>query len=607
MTMRRSYSVDARAFASAPLLGTPATSHSPFTGSKSGLLRSRAIRAVLAGLALLLTFHTFGWLRWSEGSRGGLGDPDLLRGELGEVEQGRTTTFRSYLRKTLAAGDGGEPPRLWLTVADRRMIRTAAPALEYRVRQLNAQRRNEGLGGRKTQLVILCADRDCVNECHMRQSFSCYGGYASTRPLHLRMASWMKLSGIIDALEMQRDVLYSDPEVALVGDPYPVLDPAMDAVDFIAMENATNSLSGQLSSNYVWSRSTKVVIDLWTAVLDVAIASEGRPLDEILNSVLKTEELRRAGSMEGENHPNWVGETGVRVHVLNKQLFRSYHPWTDVDEPEDPPILMQLTCAGDLLYSNYIAKAKGFVGNFDSYYSVPPKILQLPAMVGSRDELKQLIKIAIVAAKMTGRALQPPATATFLDVLSSGDNEPVTLSIYAAFPLPYLAQALQFDLVEPSYVNRAYAVLNDASLIRPNSTTRHLSSELKYPGELDLRSCESIFDLVRRLKLIAYTSERVVRLSYLDSPRSNWREWNAGSLPKASKIVQPCRKLEKGPTTCGEVCRLPASWKDGILPHEYDSEDGGVLLAREMAKRIEAPWPPLSEFLTEGGWSNLRE
>ncbi|GAA5969373.1 hypothetical protein JCM11641_008094 [Rhodosporidiobolus odoratus] len=610
--LRRSSLVEGRRLSNAPLLGIPATSLSRRPLTNAAILQSKVARAILAAALLLMGLRASGWFQASSREKANLAvrdeilNPDFQPSEIGQVERGRVITFRSYLKSKVVSSDSGEVPRLWLTVADRRTIRTAAPALEYRVRQLNVQRRNGGLGGRKTSLVVLCADKECLDQCQVRQAFSCYGGYANTKPLRMGIKPWMQMSGMIDALETGHDVLFIDSDAALIGDPFPVLEPAMDAVDLIAVENATNALTGHLSSNFIWSRNTPIVTDLWNAALDLATENEGKPVDDILNALLKTSEMRQAGNIASENRPNWVSETGMRIHTLSKESFGAYQPWDDMEEPEELPVLTQLTCGGNLLYKDYIAMSKGFYGNFDSYYSFPPKILQLPAMVGTRDELKQLLKVAIIAAKMSGRALQPPPTATFLDVLTPSTNDPVTHPIYAAFPLPYLAHALDFSLLEPAYTTRAISILTDPILIRSNSSTRHITSELKYPSELDLRTAETIFDLVRRLTLISYSSERVVRLSYLDSPRSNWREW--GSLPKAAKIVQPCRKIEVGPKICGEVCRLPGSWKDGIMPQERQWEDEGVLLAKEMAKRIEEPFPTVvTEFLMEGGFSDARD
>ncbi|GAA5859120.1 hypothetical protein JCM8547_004010 [Rhodosporidiobolus lusitaniae] len=593
-----------RSFSSEPLLPSPAA-FSPFSQAKGAVLTSKAARAAFVAVALLLTVHFSGWLR-SEGpppvQEEEVPRPDFKALDIDQVEHSRSVTFRSFLKLQAGADAMGELPRLWTTTADRRTIKTTAAALEYRVRQLNTARAHDGLGTPPTALVVLCGDRECMEECKAKETFSCYGGFINTRPVNMKISPWLKLAGIVDALDAGRDILFVDSDVAVNGDPYPILEPAMDAVDLVAVENATNSEGGPLSSNFIWSRSTSTTLNLWNEVLTTAMNAPNQPIDEIINSILKTTEMRQKANVEKENRPNWVSESGVRVHVLNKQQFASWHPWSDLDEPEVEPVVSQLTCAGDMLYKDYVAKSKGYLGNAGAYYSNPPKILQLPAMVGTKDELKQLLKISITAAKLTGRSLQPPATATFLDVLSPTTHEPVTLPIYAAFPLPYLSRALDFSLLESSYATRAHGVLTDPSLVAQSTSTRRLASELRYPGELDLRTTETIFDLVRRLTFISYASERVVRMSYLDSPRTNWREWSLSTV-KATKVVQPCRKLEVGPTSCGEVCRLPQSWRDGIVQEEWENEDAGVLLSREMGKRIEEPWPPIQEFLMEGGWT----
>ncbi|GAA5823105.1 hypothetical protein JCM11251_007488 [Rhodosporidiobolus azoricus] len=622
----RPQTVRRRSLSATPLLGTPTGASSPPPlpppNVESTLLRSRRGKILFVGLLLLLTVKLSSLLRTSDPPSALAHRDDPLDGrqqlrltpfdELQRLEQGRGISFRTFLNSKVTLGEEGRAPYLWLTTADKRTVLSAASFLEHRVRQINLERSNEGLGGRRTTLVILCTDEGCLENCRMRQTVACYGGYQDGRPEIPVAAAWMKLSGIIDTLKSGRDVLFVDPDAVVNGDPCTVLEPAMAAVDLVAVENATNIAAGHLSSNFIWSRSMPAVSESWKEVLDLALVSPGQSVDDLLNSVLKSAEIRQRANIAEENRSNWVSDRGVRVHVLNRQQFGAYLPWNDLlprdEEEEVPPLVSQLTCAGDLLYKDYIAKVKGYIGDADQYYSAPPKILQLPAMVGTRDDLKQLLKIAIVVAKLTDRALQSPSTATFLDVLSpspsSGLQEPTVLPIYAAFPLPYLSHALSFSLVEPLYTTHAYSILTDPTQVHLSGTTRRLSNELKYPSEVDLRNVETIHDLVRRLSLIAYASERVVRLGYIDSPRASWREWGKG-LPKATKVVQPCRKLEVGPTICGEVCRLPGSWREGMrqgLGKGEEEEDEGVLIAREMRRRaggIES-FPSLRDFLLAG-------
>lgn len=96
------------------------------------------------------------------------------------VEEGRTFTFRSYLKENVGLATEERAPRLWLTTATRGTFKFAE-ALERRMREMN----EEKAGGRRSRdhaLVILCADRDCLDECKARSSFSCYGAFSSLFP-----------------------------------------------------------------------------------------------------------------------------------------------------------------------------------------------------------------------------------------------------------------------------------------------------------------------------------------------------------------------------------------------------------------------------------------
>ncbi|GAA5966889.1 hypothetical protein JCM21900_001957 [Sporobolomyces salmonicolor] len=586
MTQRRSLTSPSALLLPRPVVGSSSSS------LKSALLRSPIARIFFGCCLVVLVYQLFvSSLEPSAGPRRpadfALLDDRFADGEIGHVEGGRTVTLKTYL-KALNKPTGEEVPHLWLTVADRHTIHSVTPVLDYFVKDLNVRRKLEGIRGKSTALVILCADDSCMEEC------------------------------IIDSLNSGRDVLFIDADVALNrraspsvlhsatdidpclhSDPYPVLESALDAVDMIAVENATNTASGQISSNFVWSRSTQSVVDVWSQVLNMGLSTGGRDNQVDLNTVLATTELRQNGVMNVEMRRNFASPTAVRVHVLDKEHFAAYRPSNDIPKEmgQDAvaPVAMQLNCGGDILTKTYIAKAQGFHNNANSYYSYPPSLLIVPSFVGSRDDLKQLLKVLVTAAKMSNRALQPPAFATFVDVLDPRSNKPVMLPTHAAFPLPYLSSALNFSLVEPFFSSHALAVL--ASLPVQNSTTRRIHSELKFPGEIDLRTCETVFDLVRKLSLVSYSAERAVVLTNADHFKSNWREW---ALPKPTRIVQPCRKLEAGPL-CGEVCRLPGSWRNGVLPHEWEEDDAGVLMAREMRKRMGESWLPLKEFLMEGG------
>lgn len=233
---------------------------------------------------------------------------------------------------------------------------------------------------------------------------------------------------------------------------------------------------------------------------------------------------------------------------------------------------------------------------------------------------------------MLNRTLEPPATATFLDVLDK-KGDPLVLPVYAAFPLPYLARALDFSLVEPGYTARAYAHLSSqhpspaplAADVEPSQLDSTASSyltlaTLSSPYPLDLTACTSLYDLARRLSLLAMQQEPVVRLARATdhlhraaaADGESWREWDAKeTFPRGTRLVQPCAKL--GPKsgaggTCETVCRMPASW---IAPPLSDADgsaaaaddDEGDRVVREMRRRAgDEPWPALDDYLREGGF-----
>lgn len=81
-------------------------------------------------------------------------------------------------------------PHIWLTLSDKKWINTGTAALQQFLIQLNQERshpasKSKQAGfheeGRKTELVVLCLDEECVEACKLRGMF-CYGGYQWSRP-----------------------------------------------------------------------------------------------------------------------------------------------------------------------------------------------------------------------------------------------------------------------------------------------------------------------------------------------------------------------------------------------------------------------------------------
>ncbi|GAA6003924.1 hypothetical protein JCM10207_006469 [Rhodosporidiobolus poonsookiae] len=570
-------SIKDRRSKSASLDPQPALSSS--TEERRGTWR----QLVFVCLLILLTIKASSWLRGAASSTLGFGSGASSASS--KTDQLPHITLQAYLRQTARARIDELQPHLWLTTADRRTISTAAGDLNERVRQLNQQ------GEGPIELVVLCGDRDCLETCMEMEGFRCYGDYAGTNPAGVKIAPWMIVSGISDALSTGRNVLYLDAAVLLTSAPHRFLDQDEGVADIVAVPEPDPSLIQHIGTDLVWSRSTPASTELWKSVKEALSAGEAK-IEDVLNSMLKPEE-----EAVGETRRSWKSVAGVQVRLLNFKLFTAWRP--RMAELKQQPVAFQLACAGDKLYRSYLANFTGFSAGGDSHYSNPPKILQLErSLVGTRAEVKHLLKVAIAAAILSGRALQPPATVTFLDAFEPSSEDPLTLPVAEAFPLPYLAAALNFHLVEPSYTSHALSALRELSTNSSSlsySTTVQLVFELSSPSELDLRGADSLPDLVHRLTMLAYTAERVVRLTHATAPSATWREWILS--PQALSVVQPCGRLEL-PPTCGEVCRVTGPLKRGITKEEWRSEDAGALVVREMKKRISEPFPSLADFLT---------
>ncbi|GAA6000620.1 uncharacterized protein JCM10292_000513 [Rhodotorula paludigena] len=411
----------------------------------------------------------------------------------------------------------------------------------------------------RIHLVVLCADAQCIDECRLHEDWWCHG--------------------IVDSLESGRDVLFIQPGAMVLGDPLPEIVATSHQADLVVLGKSSGAVSGEISS------------------------------------------------IDQSNTP---AMGGLRMQQIEHSRFATYEAFHASDF-EQAPLVAAPRCQDNRLYQEYTARTQGYLVS-DVLYADPPKLLMLPDMVGTRSDLKQLLKLAITAAKLLNRTLEPPATATFLDVLDK-KGDPLVLPVYAAFPLPYLPRALDLSLVEPGYTARAYAHLSAqhpspaplAADVEPSQLDSAASSyltlaTLSSPYPLDLTACTSLYDLVRRLSLLAMQQEPVVRLARANdhlhraaaADGESWREWDAKeTFPRGTRLVQPCAKL--GPKsgaggTCETVCRMPASW---IAPPLSDADgsaaaaddDEGDRVVREMRRRAgDEPWPALDDYLREGGF-----
>lgn len=85
---------------------------------------------------------------------------------------------------------------IWLTVASESYSRLATPHLDAFVRRMNVEKPR----GEREELLVLCIDQGCMEECHKRSIWA-WGGFIGggeeivTSDTGLRAAVWTKLSG----------------------------------------------------------------------------------------------------------------------------------------------------------------------------------------------------------------------------------------------------------------------------------------------------------------------------------------------------------------------------------------------------------------------------
>lgn len=122
-----------------------------------------------------------------------------------------------------------------------------------------------------------------------------------------------------------------------------------------------------------------------------------------------------------------------------------------------------MTCGDDGPTKIYSAKAQGFWSDVPKgYYTSPSRLVTIDPLVGTKDDLTQLLKIVLMVSKYTNRAFQPPSFATFTDLQeldSQGRDVKKVKRINSAFPLPHLEQALGVRIVEPMYAKNVVKFL----------------------------------------------------------------------------------------------------------------------------------------------------
>ncbi|GAA6050270.1 hypothetical protein JCM3770_002763 [Rhodotorula araucariae] len=500
-------------------------------------------------------------------------------------------------------------PHVWLTMADALWARTGTAALHAFVERLNVERRaryGKRTGGvRDTKLVIMCLDEGCVEEvAKYKDAYGrdagggyAYAGFTWNRPDKVRFAicslrqspsrlttmgysrasTWPKLAAFIEVLP-HRDLFFVDSDVTFRYDPYPYMEPFMETHDLVAQENDSFD---HFNTGWMWIRHSQAASDAWHNVLKMDLVKTSRDQNNF-NEVLGTALLRQhADGGDPRRKPllaDFTAKNGMRVHVLDDNIFRSHH--FENDRPyaaRDRSVYLHMTCGDDTLTKVFVSKTQGFWGDIDGYYSEPPPLLTVDHLSGSQDDLQQLFKILLTAAHYTSRALLPPTHVTFLDLPSSSNSTShQTRRIYSSFPVPHIAEALHVPIVEPQY--RAWAARElvggsvlgnfsaDGAGARLRQDVRWSESEwrrrwekvaeLGEVVELDMRHARTLAALLSLLRSPAFSVPRapVVKLVNYDWPSPSASAWRTWALPRAVEDVQTCGELDELPG-CDTICR----------------------------------------------------
>ncbi|GAA5982235.1 hypothetical protein JCM10908_004795 [Rhodotorula pacifica] len=509
----------------------------------------------------------------------------------GSTTNGPSVSLRSYLDSHFGPPTSS-PYHVWITMADSGWARTGTAAMHAFLEQLNAERRvrysrREG-GVKETRLVVLCLDEDCVEivkrykDAYGKDAGGgyAYGGYLHNRPEEILPSTWPKLATFTEVLP-HRELFFVDSDVNFHYDPYPHMEPFMNgSYDLVASEN---NAWDHINTGWMWLRRSQITADAWAEVLRRDMESVSR--DQVrFNEVLGTEELRAwADGRNPDEKPvrtDFVAHNGLRVHVLDDNIFRAHH--FDIDRPiaaRDQSVFLHLTCGDDTPTKVYEAKTQGFWSDLEGYYSAPPPMITIERLSGSQELVIQMMKIMLAAAYYTHRSVLPPSHVTFLD-LDNTTLAPshITRRIHNAFPIPHLAEKLEVEILEPDYVLSAATELMGRSVLRaidgdsaaerswlradvafaPQELEerREKLMHLNEIVELDMRhtpTLASFLGLLRseRFSLIRAPTIKLINFDALPPEEQYWRSWR---MPAVLDTLEPCQQLERLPA-CDAICR----------------------------------------------------
>ncbi|GJN88989.1 hypothetical protein Rhopal_001960-T1 [Rhodotorula paludigena] len=484
----------------------------------------------------------------------------LFRPPQGSPTNDPSTSFTAYLEAHF--GPPSLPlerqPHVWITMADTLWARTGTAALHSFVERLNVERRarygHRRGGVRDTRLVVLCLDEGCVDEvAKYRDAYGrdAGGGYAYA------------------------GYKWNRPE-----------KPYMATHDLVAQENDSFD---HFNTGWMWIRHSKAASDAWNEVLQMDLRKTSRDQNNF-NEVMGTALLRQhSDGGDPRRKPllaDFTATNGMRVHVLDDNIFRSHH--FENDRPyaaRDQSVYLHMTCGDDTLTKTYVSKTQGFWSDVNRYYSEPPPLLTVDHLSGSREDARKILRILLVAAHYTQRAILPPTHVTFLDVQPassspSSSSAYQTRRIYSSFPIPHIAETLRVEILEPRYPAWAARELVGGSVLGNFSSDggtggRRLREDVKWSKDEWRRRYEKVAELGEVVE-IAFAPSRAptIKLINYDWPSAqHWRSW---ALPRAVQHIYPCEELEKLPS-CDAICR---GSKRGV--------------------RVEEGWPSWDEVMGHG-------
>ncbi|KAH8920188.1 hypothetical protein BT69DRAFT_1336709 [Atractiella rhizophila] len=507
-------------------------------------------------------------------------------------------SFPAYLERLWPARY--PQPYFWLTIADSYWIDHGTAHLEHFIRwTLNFEEE------RKTRLIVLCVDEECMCRAEERGWFA-FGGFGAFgeegKPEMILKHTWPKLKGMIDILASGRDAFFVDSDVYFTRNPYPHMG-SLDSYDIQIQEEM---IDRQVNTGFLHMKANEGTVALWESVLEIDLQEQGRDQRNI-NILLDTFSLRVGAG--GSTTMDFISATGLKVHVLPKEKFRAYHFEFDRMQYDSTELCyLHMTCADDNNMKDYVAGSSGYWQDVSARYSLPPLLLTSPSFIGSREQIVQQVKILLAAAHYSGRSFLPPTHGFMTDLYPPEVGNPMDAMRYSfsLFPLHELSDVLgEVNITELSYIEHAQSTLLRNALTYPLNAEADLDSLslLSDIVEIDMRGVVSFKHLVSLLltkdqvgwwhdgrpaaSVDAYVDPADWQISggewgfagrgVVRLVNWNWANgeggWETWKVPKrVERFVDLCGEVARGPE-CGQICRPNDIVMERIERGELEQEE----------------------------------